>query len=358
MDKRRKDENLDPRIERFLSFLNEVPSRNPEKAARTREKYLNQVKTLPTPVSVEGNQRQMGWLGNVLNPLRIKEHNKMLSTLTAIFLAIIVVFGGSGATALAAQTSLPDDVLYPVKTFTEDLRLDITVDPVEKVDLLGEYTNRRVDEIASLVSKGLEIPEEAIIRYVYQMDLLLGYTANLEGDEVTETLKKVQVWIHDRDRVMDMTMKGMPETVDPRLETLRHMLMAQNRVVEEGLETPLEFQQQFQYRANKDVDEIEILDDAAPVEDPEEPVDGEETGNGPGPDADGENKPEDGYGPGEFQGELPEDYEEGDGGMGPGPGTPPEDHGEGSSTEDGYNYWYNYYNNYSGENGSSNGKKP
>ena len=53
-----------------------------------------------------------------------------------------------------AGTSIPGDGLYPVKLILENVRLTLTMDPVEKTHLEVEYSRRRSDEISALIFEG------------------------------------------------------------------------------------------------------------------------------------------------------------------------------------------------------------
>ena len=72
-----------------------------------------------------------------------------MSLVSVIAVAII----GSG-TVVAANHSMPDSILYPVKIAAENAQLAITTSDVVKAELNAKYANRRVDEINYLASKG------------------------------------------------------------------------------------------------------------------------------------------------------------------------------------------------------------
>ena len=80
----------------------------------------------------------------------------------AVILAVVLALAGGG-TAVAAQGSLPGDILYPVKRATEQLGLLVAPGSVRKADLHLEFTRRRTEEIERLGSKGQEI-DEAILQ--------------------------------------------------------------------------------------------------------------------------------------------------------------------------------------------------
>ena len=80
----------------------------------------------------------------------------------AVILAVVLALSGTGA-VVAAQDSLPGDILYSVKRATEQLGLLVAPGSVRKADLHLEFTRRRTEEIERLGSKGQEI-DEAILQ--------------------------------------------------------------------------------------------------------------------------------------------------------------------------------------------------
>jgi len=70
----------------------------------------------------------------------------------ALAAAAILVLVAAGATS-AAASSLPGDALYAVKRAGEDVRLALTFDDVARTQLLSEFTDRRLEELAEIAPK-------------------------------------------------------------------------------------------------------------------------------------------------------------------------------------------------------------
>ena len=66
---------------------------------------------------------------------------------------LLVVVGGTGIVA-ASSNSLPDQPLYPVKRTVERARLTFTFSGHAKAQLYAAFTDRRVDEMAIMATKG------------------------------------------------------------------------------------------------------------------------------------------------------------------------------------------------------------
>ena len=78
-------------------------------------------------------------------------------------LVVVVIIGvlglGSVATVTAADNAKPGDILYPVDTGFENLRLNLTTSPETQVELRTQFAAERVAEVeAALQERGVEAP--------------------------------------------------------------------------------------------------------------------------------------------------------------------------------------------------------
>jgi hypothetical protein len=92
-----------------------------------------------------------------------------------IVLAFVVIAGG---TVTAAASSNPGETLYPVKLASERVRVAITPSSIGKARLEAKFAERRIDELAYVVSKtknGKEVEElsNQLSRHVEAMGQLL-----------------------------------------------------------------------------------------------------------------------------------------------------------------------------------------
>lgn len=233
----------------------------------------------------------------------------MVSLLTTIAIVIGLIFGGAGATVVAAQDSLPGQSLYTVKTISEDVRLELTSDPQAKFQLALALANRRALEIGSLIQEGELIPPIIATRLQSHTELALSLAAGMDQAEQTVALLQVKIHIRDQDRIMGQSRTNAPDFTDPVLALIRQQNQNQLRLIDAGLEEPLQFKTRLQQHFQNPQDEV---DETSATEDPGS-LDG---GYGPGP----------GPGPNELPGEgqigpmaPPETLPAGDG-YGPGPG--------------------------------------
>ena len=56
----------------------------------------------------------------------------MLALAIKLVLVLAVMFGGAGVTAAAAQSSLPNEALYPVKLLVEEVQLSLAPSPTRR----------------------------------------------------------------------------------------------------------------------------------------------------------------------------------------------------------------------------------
>jgi hypothetical protein len=310
-------DELDPILRQKLHQLKEVPERAPGSAASTRAKYLAMARRIAVEQRniVRLDQRDVGrpdqhttvsgtlflrlkeWIGSIILPHQRKERFSMVSVLATIAIVLGFVFGGAGATVYAAQDSQPGEMLYDIKTFSEDVRLELTTDQEAKFQLALALANRRTLEIGALIQEGELVPPVIATRLQSHMQLALNLAAGMGDGEQNAALLELQRQIRDQERVMGQNRANAPDFTDPVLAQIRAENQRQLKLVEAGLEDPLQEQDE------------EPVDDTT-TEDPGSLDGGYGPGPGPGPNdtpGDGqvgpmgpnENPPAgDGYGPG------------------------------------------------------------
>jgi len=210
------DEELKRDLNDIFEPLRHVEQRNPQHATAGRKQFLSKADALfieatpILPVSMTPFQRLNGWIAGILNPLYRKERVNMFSILTALLVTVTLLFGGAGATVLAAQDSLPTQVLYPVKEFSEDMRLSLASQPESRISLLLNYADQRVDEIAALLAKGEPVPEKVMQRFQKQMASAYQIAAGLDEDRMQKTMALIKLRARNQERIMTMVQPESP----------------------------------------------------------------------------------------------------------------------------------------------------
>lgn len=346
-----------------LEGLRQVPPRDPQKAARGREQFMSLVNASARSghltqrsiseraITTGPAKRLIGWIERITQSPFKKERFAMIPTLATILVSLALLFSGAGATVFAAQDSLPDDVLYPVKTWSEDLRLELASAPATQIELALNFANRRMAEIGGLTAEGLTVPAQVTERWQHQVEFALGLAAGQPEEALEPLLLRIREHLRTQDQLLTQLRQHQPDESTPLMARVQTRLREQLRLVEAGLEDPLGFQQHYRYGPGGKIDDApqggygpgDGLKDGTgeqygpgPGDSPEDGT-GEQYGPGPGP-GDG---PEDGtseqYGPGPGAGDGPEDGTGEQVGPGPGAGDGPGNEygpGAGDCTED------------------------
>ena len=292
---KKSDHTLDSPLEDWFAVLRPIPSRNPQAAAHGKENFIAQARSLAIPVSKTDDVRHIGWIDSIRQLIRNKEYSPMYVTLTSIALVLSLLLGGTGATVYAAQDSLPNQPLYVVKTFSEDLVTSLSLRNHQRLQLELEYANRRVAEMVSLALRGLNPPEPVLVRMEMHLDRVIELAANAGEGDMTKALLQVRARLEQQIRALDEA----PQ-VGPVMIKAMEAIQTRLHWVELGLSEPNAFREQVQVR-----NQFQQL-----------PEIGEGYGPGPGPNPDQE-PGEGGYGPGPIPNP---DQEPGEGGFSPGPG--------------------------------------
>lgn len=148
-------------IEKLLDVLRDVPPREEDSIAKSREAYLEAVANLPEPVSKKQFLRLK---------FRKSYYQLRFRTLT-IAVLLSTIFGGGAITVGASQTSLPGENLYPLKIWIENIRMGLTSDGTKKIELHLIFASERLDEINQLESMGIsDVPEEISVDFIHHIE--------------------------------------------------------------------------------------------------------------------------------------------------------------------------------------------
>ncbi len=238
-----------------LRQLGEAPQRDAQKAAKNRAAFLEQArhlaheKQIDTPVSAGLPMRLKDSMQQSNRPFwqrslfRRKETTPMATFLTTMLVTLALALGGTGVTAYAAQDSLPNQALYGVKTFTEDVQLQMTTQAENQLSLALKFANRRVFELAAMAKQGESAPETVANRYGAEIDHALQLAAGLPENGLTSALEQVQTQLQQQEQVMAQLCQEHP--MDPLLQQTQTRLRQRLQLTENGLKDPQGFQEQL-----------------------------------------------------------------------------------------------------------------
>ena len=172
--------NNDPELEALLDLLRDTPRRDPRVAARGRTKFITDVDQV-----FSANKMSLSswlakiftfeWLGQDNVQSGIKRSMKLsYAVLWVALLLAVIFFSGMGATAYAAQSALPGDVLYKVKMSIEQTQVRLAADAAKLAELHLEFAERRLDEISGLIAEGRYVEiERATQEFEYHVQQAL-----------------------------------------------------------------------------------------------------------------------------------------------------------------------------------------
>jgi hypothetical protein len=198
-----KDPNLDPDLEKIFQSINAVPAREPARMEEGKKAFLEEARLAKAAVSKTPDSRlnQRTTFG--------KERIAMWKIAGGLLLAVGMLFGGGGAMVVGAQEAMPEDALYPVKTWSEDVRLWAAGDGLPEMDLALQFADRRAEELVHEAEAGLPVQDAVLLRLMDQDDMALSIAAQAGDAEAPAALDKVRTRLEEHVRVLDYLQAGV-----------------------------------------------------------------------------------------------------------------------------------------------------
>jgi len=139
---------------------------------------------------------------------------------------VIIIFGtAGGGTVYAAQSSLPGDILYPVKLSVENIQLAVTLDAADKADLHLTLAQRRIDEATEQAQLNRNIDIEALGTVKQQYDDAIKELNNSNNAEASsEILSRISAATLDQQVELEQVMSNTsPENQKVLRQTIDEM---------------------------------------------------------------------------------------------------------------------------------------
>jgi hypothetical protein len=169
----------------------------------------------------------------------------MFSTLSTLVLIASLLLGGGGVTVAAAQASQPDQPLYGIKVWSEDVRLGLTTGPQTEWKLALDYTTRRAQEIHTLLQAGHVPPTAVQTRYQNQVERAIRLAAGLPDDQVRQALELVRTRLQTQLQAFIQEDPGYTPLLNESRLLIRQMLQERLGWTDEGLEDPAQLQERL-----------------------------------------------------------------------------------------------------------------
>ena len=280
MDKK----EINPKLKKELEHLQDVPERGLQASHAGRENYLAQIHSLkPRPVQAK-------------KPVQKGRRRSWALRLASIIAVLALALGSIGGTVYAAQASGPDDLLYGVKTLTEEIQVGLETDPQERLDLYSQFASRRLTEIQAQVDAGEAVSEKAMALLEKHTQKMLEEAAKMGEQGLGNALRQIEQNLQKQNQMMAEMGKEHPQGGPPGLLKAQEKIRERLELVDNGINEPQGFKQTIrEQKENSDNPGQGNKDGENNSNKPENPpgqVDGE-----PG-SQDGESKPGNGNDPG------------------------------------------------------------
>jgi hypothetical protein len=214
---------LEVLIRERLEEIKSIPARDPVVAQRARARFLGNA------VSASELPRHKGW-----SSIFRKEQFAMNMLISVLMIAGLL-FGG-GATVNAAQNDLPNEPLYALKVWSEDVSLQLQKSPEAKVDRLMDLVQIRTQEMTHLIDAGEPVPDQVRLRLEQHIQDALQTCQTLDEPTLDRTLLQIRDRLQDRDRDMErLLLHTQAQDTLQLLTQTRTMLRERLHVVEDGL---------------------------------------------------------------------------------------------------------------------------
>lgn len=220
-----KNDIIDPRIVNLLNELRPFPARDSRTAARGKARFLSEA------VSASEKQRHSLWT------IFQQKEQLMMKLVVSTLLIIGLLFGGN-ATVSAAQNDLPNQPLYQLKLISEDAHLWFTSDPVQKIEMLMQQVQTRIQEMETLTSQGVTPPATLAIHAQEKIQRALQLAMGLDDPSKTGMLRQLRTRLQTQEQLMEQLQQSNCAACEPVLQQTRDMLRTQLREVEGDLATP------------------------------------------------------------------------------------------------------------------------
>lgn len=157
-----------------------------------------------------------------------------MNVLISILVITGILFGG-GAIVNAAQNDLPNQPLYGVKTWSEDLSLQFQNNPEAKAERLLELAQIRLQEMTQLIDSGQTPPDQVKARLETHLQQVLQLCSRMDDPTLDRTLLQLRDQMQQEDRDMERLQIHASQNAQPVLSQTRTMLQQRIQLVEEGL---------------------------------------------------------------------------------------------------------------------------
>ena len=227
MDKK----EINPKLQKELNHLQDVPERGLQAEHAGRENYLTQIRSLkPRPVQTK-------------KPVQQGRRRSWALRMASVIAVLALALGSMGGTVYAAQASGPNDLLYGVKTLSEDIQVSLESDPQDRLDLFTQFANRRLQEIQAQVDAGEEVSENALALLEKHTQKMLEEAAKMGEQGLGNALRQIEQNLQKQNQMMAEMGKEHPQGGPPGLLKAQEKNRERLELVGNGINEPQGFRE-------------------------------------------------------------------------------------------------------------------
>jgi len=226
------DNEINPKLKKQLESLQDIPARGLQQSHIGREKFLSQAKSVQARQAPTRTRKTRGAV-----PLR----RSWVPRLAGILAVGAIALSGIGGTAYAAQASLPDDLLYPVKILTEEIQLGLETDPEDRLDLHTSFAARRLDEIQAQIDAGEEVSQKALAYLEKHTKNMIQEAAQMGEKGLENALRQIEQNLQKQNQILEKLQKQTPGSEAPGLVNAQEKITERLELVENGINEPQGF---------------------------------------------------------------------------------------------------------------------
>lgn len=232
---------MDSKLEETLRRWEPTSRRDPHAAARGRARFLAEAAQL---TSARRFAPRLAW-----------------NLAFSVLVALVLFFGSSAGLAFAAQESLPDEPLYPLKLWSEDFRVRLAGDPQAKIDLLMQFSDRRVGEMDQLAMRGRPISLSVAQRFEYQIQQALELAASLDDEALQQAVQRIRA----RCAIQEQRLLAEPGPAQPVRQWARARLQEQLQWLDANASDPQAFRRRFHRGQDQPAPSLIITPSSSPI---------------------------------------------------------------------------------------------
>jgi len=214
-------DQTEARVKERLDEIKAVRPRNPQAASRGRAHFLSQA------VSASEVQRHNGWI------TKSRKERFAMNVMIASITIVGLLFGG-GVTVNAAQDDMPNEPLYALKLWSEDVGLQLQNGDEAKVDRLMELAQVRLQEIKQLAETDQPVPDQVRQRLEQHLQQALQTCVNMDDPTLERTLLRMRDQLQQQERDMELLQLHTQDQYQALTQT-RTLLRERLQLVENGL---------------------------------------------------------------------------------------------------------------------------